>query len=141
MVHLRVDILAEHLMVSQAGHVQGKCLARSFCMHVLEFGCMTVPSSWYRSRKQHSRPPFMESSVTASVLKALVVLLWCRGIMNGLDTREWDPATDRFLPQSARFDDAAEVAEAKAHAKAMLQRGQGLHEDPEVQLRHSVPLP
>ena len=60
--------------------------------------------------------------------------------MNGLDTREWDPATDRFLPQSARFEDAAEVAEAKAHAKALLQQEQGLHEDPEVQLVSPVLL-
>ncbi len=52
--------------------------------------------------------------------------------MNGLDTKEWDPAVDRFLPQSARFDDAAELVDAKAHAKALLQREQGLVEDFEV---------
>ena len=52
--------------------------------------------------------------------------------MNGLDTKEWDPAVDRFLPQSARFDDTAELVDAKAHAKALLQREQGLVEDSEV---------
>lgn len=52
--------------------------------------------------------------------------------MNGLDTKEWNPAEDRFLPHSARFEDAAELADAKAHAKAVLQQEQGLMEDPEV---------
>ena len=59
--------------------------------------------------------------------------------MNGLDTREWDPAVDRFLPRSARFGDAAELAGAKAHAKALLQQEQGLVKDPEVQLIHMSP--
>lgn len=52
--------------------------------------------------------------------------------MNGLDTAEWDPARDRFLPESARFAGAAEMSRAKAHAKAMLQQEAGLFEDPEV---------
>ena len=50
-----------------------------------------------------------------------------------MDTKEWDPAVDRFLPQSARFDGAAGLARAKAHAKVLLQKEQGLYQDPEVQ--------
>ena len=60
--------------------------------------------------------------------------------MNGLDTKEWNPACDRFLPHSARFEDAAELADAKAHAKAVLQREQGLMEDPEVHFFTDTPF-
>ncbi|KAI3432810.1 hypothetical protein D9Q98_010393 [Chlorella vulgaris] len=55
------------------------------------------------------------------------------GIMNGLDTAEWDPATDQHLPESGRYS-AATVAEGKAHMKACLQQRLGLRVDPHVPL-------
>ena len=46
-----------------------------------------------------------------------------RGILNGIDTRVWNPATDPHLPQ--RYD-AASVQEGKRLAKQALQRRLGL---------------
>ena len=46
--------------------------------------------------------------------------------MNGLDMREWDPATDALLPAAARFSCAADVAAGKAAAKRAAQRRFGL---------------
>ena len=43
--------------------------------------------------------------------------------MNGMDIKEWDPSTDKFL--DTRFD-ANSMAEGKAAAKATLQRELGL---------------
>ena len=54
--------------------------------------------------------------------------------MNGLDIKEWDPARDRFLPPSARFDGLGSMCEAKAHARALLQQQYSLLADPEVHL-------
>lgn len=53
------------------------------------------------------------------------------GIVNGVDYRVWDPATDPLLP--AHYDSAT-VAEGKAQCKAALQRRYGLPEEPRVPL-------
>ncbi len=53
------------------------------------------------------------------------------GILNGIDARAWDPATDPALP--ARFD-ARNPAAGKAACKRRLQRDVGLPERPEVPL-------
>ncbi|PRW61322.1 GBSSIa [Chlorella sorokiniana] len=47
------------------------------------------------------------------------------GIMNGVDTAEWDPAVDPWLPESGRYT-AATVAHGKARMKALLQERLGL---------------
>ena len=53
------------------------------------------------------------------------------GIVNGLDTVEWDPAADALLPAAARFD-AATAAAGKAAAKASFQARHGLALDPDA---------
>lgn len=45
------------------------------------------------------------------------------GIVNGMDVKEWDPSTDKFL--DVKFD-ANTVTEGKAAAKATLQQELGL---------------
>jgi len=52
-----------------------------------------------------------------------------RGIMNGLDTAEWDPAHDALLPPGARYD-ADGAPAGKAAAKAAFQAAHGLAVDP-----------
>lgn len=49
------------------------------------------------------------------------------GILNGIDTEVWNPATDRFIPQNY---DITSVSEGKAACKAELQRELGLPVDP-----------
>ena len=44
----------------------------------------------------------------------------CRGIMNGIDMVEWDPAADAHLPGPVHFD-ATTVVNGKKLAKAVLQ--------------------
>ncbi len=56
------------------------------------------------------------------------------GIMNGLDTVEWDPAADEWLPAAARFHAAEDAARGKAEAKRELQMRTGLAIDPKVGL-------
>jgi glycogen synthase len=53
------------------------------------------------------------------------------GIMNGIDTVEWNPETDTWLPEGLRYDSAT-AAEKKAQLKAQLQERLGLKIDPEV---------
>ena len=53
------------------------------------------------------------------------------GILNGIDTREWDPATDRFLP--AHFD-AGDLA-AKLKVKLAVLRRYGLPADAAAEAR------
>jgi starch synthase len=53
------------------------------------------------------------------------------GILNGIDTRVWDPAADKFLP--ARYDSGT-VYRGKPACKAALQRELGLAERPDVPL-------
>ena len=48
-----------------------------------------------------------------------------RGILNGIDCQEWDPATDPFLP--APYD--ASTPQGKAFCKEYLQRGLGMTVD------------
>ena len=52
--------------------------------------------------------------------------------MNGLDTAEWDPATDQWLPAAARFHGVGDAARGKAEAKRELQMRTGLAIDPKV---------
>ena len=52
------------------------------------------------------------------------------GILNGIDTREWNPATDPLLPR--RYD--ASTLELKAENKRALQQLVGLGVDPEAPL-------
>jgi starch synthase len=52
------------------------------------------------------------------------------GILNGIDTNVWNPATDPYLP--ACF--SSSVPQGKAICKAYLQRGLGLDEDPDKPL-------
>ena len=54
------------------------------------------------------------------------------GIMNGLDTDEWNPVADALLPHSAHFAGFAECARGKAAAKRALQQQTGLHGDTTV---------
>jgi glycogen synthase len=68
-------------------------------------------------------------SAAAPSIAGLAAARRLRGILNGLDTRAWDPATDPLLPVAVRYD-AAGAARGKAAAKALLQSRLGLRVDP-----------
>ena len=55
------------------------------------------------------------------------------GIMNGIDTCEWDPARDPLLPEQWRYGPASAPA-CKAAIKCLLQRQLGLEENPAAPL-------
>ncbi|CAG9464642.1 unnamed protein product [Pedinophyceae sp. YPF-701] len=55
------------------------------------------------------------------------------GITNGIDTEEWDPRTDAFLPEHARYS-LGTVGTGKAAAKQLLQQRLGLEQDPHAPL-------
>ena len=53
--------------------------------------------------------------------------------MNGIDTKEWNPATDPYLPPSGRFD-LETMATGKAAMKAKVQQRLGLDKNPNAAL-------
>ncbi|MDV7103172.1 glycogen synthase GlgA [Vibrio sp. TH_r3] len=53
-----------------------------------------------------------------------------RGIINGIDTQEWNPETDQYLPQTYSYQDLS----GKAMCKQELQREFGLEIRPDVPL-------
>lgn len=53
--------------------------------------------------------------------------------MNGIDTEEWNPRTDPFLPREGRFGPRS-FPRGKAHMKAALQALLGLEQDPDAAL-------
>ncbi len=53
--------------------------------------------------------------------------------MNGIDTQEWNPETDRYLPEDVRYS-AITVSSAKAAAKALFQERCGLSIDADIPL-------
>lgn len=65
------------------------------------------------------------SSGMSCGLHAIIQAKGITGIMNGTDTREWDPSTDYHLPPEGRYD-AGSVREGKARMKALLQARLGL---------------
>ena len=57
----------------------------------------------------------------------------CRGITNGIDIQEWNPATAKHLPAQLRYC-ASTVTAGKAAAKALFQQQYGLSVNPKVPL-------
>lgn len=80
--------------------------------------------------------PVEISAFTSHAVKADILPLssMCSGIMNGLDTLEWNPAVDALLPEHIHFKGSADVAEGKANAKELLQLKLGLRIQAEARL-------
>jgi starch synthase len=57
-----------------------------------------------------------------------------RGILNGIDTNDWNPATDECLPATFSVDDLS----GRAINKQALQQRMGLHVDPDTYLMAMV---
>ncbi len=53
--------------------------------------------------------------------------------MNGIDTQEWNPETDRYLPEVVRYS-ASSVSSGKAAAKTLFQERYGLSIDADIPL-------
>ncbi|WP_439552248.1 glycogen synthase GlgA [Falsiroseomonas sp.] len=90
---------------------------------------------WYADRITTVSPSYAAEIRTPEAGMGLDGLLRGRagavsGILNGIDTVEWDPATDRHL--AANF--SASALEGRAANKAALQRRLGLEEDPDALL-------
>jgi starch synthase len=90
---------------------------------------------WYADRITTVSPTYAAEIRTPEAGMGLDGLLRGRagavsGILNGIDTVEWDPAKDRHL--AANF--SAAKPQARAANKAALQRRLGLAEDPEALL-------
>jgi starch synthase len=88
---------------------------------------------YYADRLTTVSPTYAREIQTAALGMGMHGLLQGRaasltGIVNGLDTVVWDPATDHHLP--ARYDVAEQAG--KAVCKAELQRRLGLLPDPEA---------
>lgn len=63
----------------------------------------------------------------------MLLVVWARGIMNGIDTDTWNPETDILLPAQCLYN-AQTVQQGKAAAKAAFQERFDLNIDPSVPL-------
>jgi starch synthase len=66
----------------------------------------------------------------ASLLRARARSGMLSGILNGIDTEDYNPATDRALPQALRFD--VDHLERRVALKAVLQQQVGLRTNPSM---------
>lgn len=87
-------------------------------------------SSGGQGRAKPLRLPYSTSVVQCPALRRLLL---CRGITNGINTKEWDPETDEQLPMRARYSSRC-VGQGKAAAKAHLQQQLGLLPSPHTPL-------
>lgn len=108
----------------------------AFHMDGLEFyGHLSFMKSglWYSDRITTVSPTYARQMLTEEygcgmdgVLRHRVLRL--AGIMNGVDRRLWNPASDRHLPCGYSIDDL----EGKARCKAALQERTGLDREPDA---------
>ncbi|KAH7621787.1 hypothetical protein Ndes2526B_g02606 [Nannochloris sp. 'desiccata'] len=66
-------------------------------------------------------------------LQDILIKRGVTGIMNGIDTHEWDPASDPLLPKEGRYG-IKNMVTGKAVMKKKLQRRLGLEENPDAAL-------